>query len=254
MDAVSYDGLRHIFERLHVLDLLAAAKVCKSFKLIAVSVLESRFRHETFCSHVLDEGYVWFAPLDLVNQSLRLFAPRNIQTSGEWMNDFVIVLRLVAEHCPNLEALELLGNIIEPSTFAALHPIFPRLKNLVIAVNDIVYCEINDTEHSEWQLEELCLNGHYSHSLMPRIRMPRLIKLTMRSYNDLDREALTDFVTMNPSIESICFDRCVTTMSNIGLEQLVQPLLQNLRTLSIIPIDNMDPIDNDEIDPIDQID
>lgn len=173
-DALNDDCLMEIFQRLHMRDLYTIAWTCKRLRAIAVRVFRRRYRHRLFAPCDL-RHYGNSRPCTWLSQyvhCVRIFGPTRVGLHFEY--DKNIMLRALAEYCPDLEEIDIGEADIEPQTMAALRPVLPRLRQLSIGATD-AYDNCGDVD---WHLEKLNIRIHDNLAL-PNIKTPRLTELRL---------------------------------------------------------------------------
>lgn len=182
-DVLNDDCLMEIFQRLHMRDLYTIAWTCKRLRALAVRVFQGRYRQRRFGSSDLKRDGI-SRPRTWLSQyvhCVRIFRPTSVGLCYQY--DKNIMLRALAEYCPDLEEIDIGEADIEPPTMAALRPVLPRLRQLVIGATD-AYDNCGDVD---WRLEKLNIEIHDNLAL-PSIKTPRLTELRLTNYgNSLQR-------------------------------------------------------------------
>lgn len=228
--ALNDDCLLEILRRLHLLDLLSAAHVCRRLNALAREAFNARYRNGRRFGYVHLNAHTdgHHQSLWAVEKCVRTFDPAAVELAGR-INENV-VLRLMADHCSRLDELDL-GDAeqLEPQTLWALRPSMPTLKRLDICAQLVRHSKANDTD--AWQLERLRVDGHTFHPTLPNINMPKLVELTLAQYMDgFYGSELRAFFARNAHIERLCFSHC---RISVGQLHRIAEYLVDLKALCV---------------------
>lgn len=169
MNALPDKCLLDIFERLFVGDLLEVAHVCQHFNVLAVHVYRTKHIQDTIDSTA---KYSFMQTLTAFERFFSTFAPTKVELYARFNVD--IMSYIVAEHCPELQELDLKCVRLTTQAIATLRPLLPRLK--MLRTSEPSMCR--DSDAAFWQLERLYIH-FFSDWRLPNIEMPSLHTLTL---------------------------------------------------------------------------
>lgn len=233
-------SLNKLCANMHFIDLLKVSRInTKCFQAVVQELLARSktdyFR--VFSPRCMPTG----TDYSFITKQLQVFTPLSVRLSYDEMDEET--LGLIAEYCPDLEAIEITGPIVMPKELAVAHEIFPKLKKIIVWTSEGVW---NESANIDWLVEELHISGTHEWQMpsikvpsitmpritMPSITMPKLNRLKLQVFTEsgLADSPLLGFLAKNTQIEHLELVMC--TISFNRLRSLASNL-PNLKSLTI---------------------
>lgn len=164
------DCLFHAFRRMHLLDLVQVANVCRRFQQIAANVFLTRYPRGKF--DLRDLRHSGDVTLSQMDDCLQAFGAciKSIDVTFELHEE--ILLGMVAEHCTHLEELEFNGASVTMETILALRPFVEQLTAVTLrTMTDDIALMFS----ARSRLQTLYIHSRVGSSTLPAtLRLPQL--------------------------------------------------------------------------------
>lgn len=218
--------MKEILKRLHLTDLCTAANVCTRLKELAGQLFEMAYKDSFFNVFDLQRDLPSVVTQSQIDKFLSVFGAFITKASVvENKADITgtIILKLIAEHCANLNELRIEAPMVQPTALMPIKTFLSQLKTLYVYVESLDADLFTDG----CQIERLEVD--YGNPLDLRImKLPKMIELHLYRLLVLD-DTIKAFFANNPQIRHFSAFNCFFEPNSLEILPKHMPNIQEIR-------------------------